>query len=104
MKLSRAVLLAGAIVAFPVLAQQGTATTTTTGNTGVVVGVPPSVIWGDHNAAPREQQVNCMSCCIFDNRQYTEGAVVKTEGILLQCVRDRQTLGTNTLIWQVLKQ
>lgn len=103
MKSSRVMLFVGALVSLPVWAQSTMATTR--GNTDIVVGVPPSVIWGDNGgSARREQQNNCLRCCVFENRNYTEGAVVRTEGVLLQCARDRQTLGTNNLIWQVLKQ
>ncbi|MFT8210093.1 MAG: DUF1496 domain-containing protein [Symbiopectobacterium sp.] len=103
MKSSLVMLFAGALVSLPVWAQF--TTTPSRGNTDIVVGVPPSVIWGDNNGSTRrEPQNNCMRCCVFENRNYTEGAVVRTEGVLLQCARDRQTLGTNNLIWQVLKQ
>jgi hypothetical protein len=51
----------------------------------------------------REQNNNCLRCCVYENRNYSEGAVVKVEGVILQCVRDKQTLGTNNLIWQLVK-
>lgn len=72
--------------------------------TGADIVVPvPAEVWGSGTTV-REQNSNCMRCCIYDNRNYSEGAVVKSEGVLLQCVRDKQTLGTNNLIWQIVKQ
>lgn len=70
------------------------------GHNDVVVDMPPEV-WtqGQSNNQPP-----CNSCCIFENRQYTEGAVVKSEGVLLQCARDEQSLGTNNRIWKIVKQ
>ncbi|NLS43405.1 DUF1496 domain-containing protein [BEV proteobacterium] len=104
MKSSQVMLFVSALVSLPVWAQSTAVTMPSRGNTDIVVGVPPSVSWGDNNGSTRrESQNNCMRCCVFENRNYIEGAVVRTEGVLLQCVRDRQTLGTNNLIWQVLK-
>ncbi|MDF7658432.1 YnjH family protein [Erwiniaceae bacterium L1_54_6] len=70
-----------------------------TGNTDVVVDMPPEV-WtqGQNN-----QQSNCMQCCTYENRSYSEGAVVKAEGVLLQCSRDEKVMGTNPLIWKIIK-
>ena len=69
------------------------------GNTDVVVDMPPEV-WtqGQNN-----QQSNCLQCCTFENRSYSEGAVVKAEGVLLQCGRDEKVMGTNPLIWKIIK-
>ena len=69
------------------------------GNTDVVVDMPPEV-WtqGQNN-----QQSNCLQCCTFENRSYSEGAVVKAEGVLLQCGRDEKVMGTNPLIWKNIK-
>ena len=67
-------------------------------NTDVVVDLPPEV-W---TQGQRRQQ-ECARCCIFDNRNYSEGSVVKSEGVLLQCARDEQSLGTNNLIWKIVK-
>ncbi|AUH00823.1 DUF1496 domain-containing protein [Pectobacteriaceae bacterium CE70] len=72
-------------------------------NTDIVVPVPPQVVWGNGNSTSREVPTNCMSCCIYQNKSYSEGAVLKAEGVLLQCVRDKQSLGTNNLIWQIVK-
>lgn len=67
-------------------------------NADVVVDMPPEV-WtqGQNNSQP------CNRCCIYENRNYTEGAVLKSEGVLLQCARDPQSLGTNNLIWRIVK-
>ncbi|UGA52991.1 MULTISPECIES: DUF1496 domain-containing protein [Dickeya] len=75
-------------------------------NTEVVVPVPPQVIWGNGNGGnvQREAQVNCMSCCIYQNRNYSEGSVVRAEGVLLQCQRDKGNLGTNNLVWRIIKE
>ena len=69
------------------------------GNTDVVVDMPREV-WtqGQNN-----QQSNCLQCCIYENRSYSEGAVVKAEGVLLQCGRDEKVMGTNPLIWKIIK-
>ncbi|MCZ4058311.1 DUF1496 domain-containing protein [Pantoea sp. LMR881] len=64
----------------------------------VVVDMPPEV-W----AQGQNRQPDCIRCCIFNNRNYSEGAVVKSEGVLLQCARDEQSLGTNNLIWKIVK-
>ncbi|MXP48789.1 DUF1496 domain-containing protein [Pantoea sp. Eser] len=49
------------------------------------------------------RQPDCLRCCIFDYRNYSEGSVVKSEGVLLQCARDEHLLGTNNLIWKIVK-
>ncbi|MBN3206833.1 DUF1496 domain-containing protein [Pectobacterium brasiliense] len=71
------------------------------GGTDIVVPVPPEV-WGAGTTV-REQNNTCQQCCVYENRYYSEGAVVNIEGVVLQCVRDKQTLGTNNLIWQLVK-
>ncbi|RPE03157.1 DUF1496 domain-containing protein [Candidatus Pantoea deserta] len=68
------------------------------GNADVVVDMPPEVWTQGQNRAP-----DCQQCCIFDNRVYSEGAVVKSEGVLLQCARDEKVLGTNPLIWKIVQ-
>lgn len=70
----------------------------TGGNADVVVDMPPEAWTQGQNSAP-----NCQQCCIFDNRIYSEGAVVKSEGVLLQCARDEKVLGTQPLIWKIVK-
>ncbi len=37
--------------------------------------------------------------CWYNNRQYSEGAVLKSGGSRLRCGRDRRVLGTSPLIW-----
>ncbi|WP_312045402.1 YnjH family protein [Erwinia sp.] len=67
-------------------------------NADVMVDMPPEV-WtqGQNNQPP------CLRCCTYQNRSYTEGSVVKMEGVLLQCSRDEKSYGTNNLIWQTVK-
>jgi hypothetical protein len=69
------------------------------GNTDVVVDMPPEVWTQGRN----NNQSSCQNCCIYENQSYTEGAVLKSEGVLLQCARDPQSLGTNNLIWRIVK-
>ncbi|EHD21591.1 MULTISPECIES: DUF1496 domain-containing protein [Brenneria] len=88
--------MTAAVLALPSVAQANR------GGTEVVVPVPAEA-WGA-GAAARERNNHCMRCCVYENRNYTEGAVLKVDGVILQCVRDKQTLGTNNLIWQPLKQ
>ncbi|WP_082212581.1 DUF1496 domain-containing protein [Erwinia sp. 9145] len=67
-------------------------------NADVVVDMPPEA-WtqGQSNQPP------CLRCCTYENRSYTEGSVVKMEGVLLQCSRDERSIGTNNLTWQTVK-
>ncbi|MGK6325638.1 MULTISPECIES: YnjH family protein [Erwinia] len=67
-------------------------------NADVMVDMPPEA-WtqGQNNQPP------CLRCCTYQNRSYTEGSVVKMEGVLLQCSRDEKSYGTNNLIWQTIK-
>ncbi|MDU4093697.1 MAG: DUF1496 domain-containing protein [Pantoea sp.] len=69
-------------------------------NSDVVVDMPPEVWTQGQN---RSQNPSCLRCCVYENRSYTEGAVVKAEGVLLQCVRDEKSLGTKNLIWRIVK-
>ncbi|WP_318371486.1 YnjH family protein [Enterobacter sp.] len=65
---------------------------------GVDVNVPPEVFSsGGQRAQP------CNQCCVYQDENYSEGAVVKAEGILLQCQRDERTLSTNPLVWRRVK-
>lgn len=68
-------------------------------NADAVVDLPPEV-WtqGQNNNQPP-----CQRCCTHENRSYTEGSVVKMEGVLLQCARDERSWGTNNLTWQRVK-
>lgn len=59
------------------------------------VAVPPEVFSsGGHRPAP------CNQCCIYQDQNYSEGAVVNADGIVLQCQRDEKTLSTNPLVWR----
>ena len=50
-----------------------------------------------------EHQALCTQCCVYQDKNYSEGAVIKAEGILLQCQRDDKTLSTNPLVWRRVK-
>lgn len=67
-------------------------------STGVDVNIPPEVF---SSGGQRPQP--CNQCCIYQDQNYSEGAVVKAEGILLQCQRDERTLSTNPLVWRRVK-
>lgn len=69
-------------------------------HTDVRVDMPPEVWTQGRN----NHQPDCLRCCLFGNQQYSEGAVVKSEGVLLQCMRDGKSVGTNTLIWKIVRQ
>lgn len=60
------------------------------------VNVPPEVF----KTQGQQQPAPCNQCCIYQNQSYTEGSVVKMEGVLLQCQRDEHVLGTNPLMWR----
>lgn len=59
------------------------------------VNVPSEVFTTRGDSTPP-----CSQCCIYENKNYSEGAVVKAEGVLLQCQRDEKTLSTNPLVWR----
>jgi len=66
---------------------------------GVEVNVPPEVFSsGGQRAQP------CSQCCIYQDQNYSEGAVVKADGVLLQCQRDEKTISTNPLVWRRVRQ
>lgn len=67
-------------------------------NTDVVVDLPPEAWTQGQN-----RQTPCQTCCTYQNRSYTEGSVVKMEGVLLQCSRDEKSWGTNNLIWKTVR-
>jgi len=61
----------------------------------VEVNVPPEVFsTGGQRSQP------CNQCCIYQDQNYSEGAVVKADGVLLQCQRDEKTISTNPLVWR----
>lgn len=65
---------------------------------GVEVNVPPEVFSsGGQPAQP------CAQCCVYQDQNYSEGAVIKAEGVVLQCQRDEKTLSTNPLVWRRVK-
>ncbi|MCS3429526.1 YnjH family protein [Klebsiella sp. BIGb0407] len=92
MPLKNLLLAAAILLGLPLLA---------TANNGADVGiiVPPEVFTQQGAGQPTP----CLQCCIYGNKSYTEGAIIKTEGILLQCSRENQVLSTNPLIWQRVK-
>jgi hypothetical protein len=74
------------------------------GDVDVVVPVSPE-IWGTAKSAAAQPAVQpCSRCCIYQNQNYSEGAVLKVEGETLQCVRDHNVIGTNPLVWVRLKK
>ncbi|MEO3988948.1 DUF1496 domain-containing protein [Pseudocitrobacter cyperus] len=64
----------------------------------VEVNVPPEVF-----STQGQQTQRCTQCCVYQNENYSEGAVINTDGGLLQCLRDEKTIGTNPLIWRRVK-
>ncbi|MBM6605499.1 YnjH family protein [Enterobacteriaceae bacterium RIT814] len=63
------------------------------------VNVPPEVFSsGGQRAQP------CNMCCIYQDQNYSEGAVVRADGVLLQCQRDERTISTNPLVWRRMKE
>ncbi|ANI29148.1 hypothetical protein PL78_04745 [Yersinia entomophaga] len=69
-------------------------------NVDVVVPLPPDM-W--NNAGTRgTNNNNCPRCCVYQNQNYSEGAVLRVEGEILQCVRDPNVTGTHPLIWKRL--
>jgi len=65
----------------------------------VEVNVPPEVF---SSSGQRAQP--CNQCCIYQDQNYSEGAVVKADGVLLQCQRDERTISTNPLVWRRVKE
>lgn len=69
----------------------------------IVVPLPPQV-WENSANANQNSAPTCHNCCIYNNKSYTEGAVVTADSIVLQCVRDPQVVGTNELKWERMKK
>jgi len=90
MSLTKQLLATVVLLSLPLLASANNAT-----DLGIVI--PPEVF---NQRGVIQQPEPCLQCCIYDNKNYTEGAIIKTEGILLQCSRDNRVIGTNPLIWQ----
>ena len=82
---------AAAMVSFAALANQHY-------RPDVEVNVPPEVF---SSSGQRAQP--CNQCCVYQDQNYSEGAAIKAEGVLLQCQRDEKTLSTNPLVWRRVK-
>ncbi|KYQ96180.1 hypothetical protein AWY96_22825 [Serratia plymuthica] len=81
-----------------------TAAAANRGDVDVVLPVAPE-IWGTaKDAAGQPAAQPCSRCCIYQDQHYSEGAVLKVEGEVLQCTRDPNVVGTNPLIWIRLKK
>ena len=65
----------------------------------VQVNVPPE----GFTSGDQQSSQPCNQCCVYQNQNYTEGAVIKAEGVLLQCQRDERTVSTNPLVWRRVK-
>ncbi|NIH15604.1 DUF1496 domain-containing protein [Serratia symbiotica] len=46
----------------------------------------------------------CNRCCIYQEQNYSEVAVLKIDGEMLQCARDHNVVSTHPLIWVHLKR
>ncbi len=64
----------------------------------VDVNVPAEVFSSGGQRAQR-----CDQCCVYQDQNYSEGAVIKAEGVMLQCQRDDKTLNTHPLVWRRVK-
>jgi hypothetical protein len=65
---------------------------------GVQVVLPPQAFTQTHRQEP------CRQCCVYNDKTYSEGAVITVKSIVLQCVRDKGVLSTSPqLSWQQLK-
>ncbi|CAM3625423.1 YnjH family protein [Salmonella enterica] len=61
----------------------------------IQVNVPPEVF-----STRGQSSQPCIQCCVYLDQNYSEGAVIKVEGVLLQCQRDEKTISTNPLVWR----
>jgi hypothetical protein len=91
-------LLAGSVLLFCTTAMANR------GDVDVVVPVSPEIWGAAKTAAAQPTAQPCSRCCIYQDQNYSEGAVLKVEGEALQCVRDPNVVGTNPLIWVRLKK
>ncbi|EHJ0297012.1 YnjH family protein [Salmonella enterica subsp. diarizonae serovar 60:k:z] len=64
----------------------------------IQVNVPPEV-FSTHGQSSQP----CIQCCVYLDQNYSEGAVIKVEGVVLQCQRDEKTISTNPLVWRRVK-
>ncbi|WP_342320960.1 YnjH family protein [Kosakonia sp. BYX6] len=88
------------IAAAFLLAMSGNALAERYPSPNVEVNVPPEVF---SSGGQTQTTQPCMQCCVYNNQNYSEGAVIKTEGVLLQCQRDERTISTNPLVWRRVK-
>lgn len=65
----------------------------------VDVSVPPEVF-----SSGGQRAQSCNQCCIYQDQNYSEGAVVKADGVMLQCQRDPQAISTNPLVWRRVRE
>ncbi|EMD4808754.1 YnjH family protein [Salmonella enterica] len=64
----------------------------------IQVSVPPEVF-----STRGQSSQPCIQCCVYQDQNYSEGAVIKVEGVVLQCQRDEKTISTNPLVWRRVK-
>ncbi|EIL8173869.1 YnjH family protein [Salmonella enterica] len=64
----------------------------------IQVNVPPEVF-----STRGQPSQPCIQCCVYQDQNYSEGAVIKVEGVVLQCQRDEKTISTNPLVWRRVK-
>ncbi len=62
----------------------------------IVVDMQPELV-------KKEFRQSCSRCCFFEDRTYSEGSVIKSENVLLECVTDTKSIGTDNLVWQRIK-
>ncbi|WPM85854.1 DUF1496 domain-containing protein [Apirhabdus apintestini] len=63
------------------------------------VDVPPEAF-----APSQRHATSCLRCCVYQDRYYSEGAVIKMEGVLLQCRKDDRVVGNKPPVWQLLTE
>ena len=66
----------------------------------VEVNVPPEVFSNNMNNQPVQP---CSQCCTYQDQNYSEGSIIKVEGVLLQCLRNEKVISTNPLVWKRIK-
>ncbi len=64
----------------------------------IQVNVPPEVF-----STRGQSSQPCIQCCVYQDQNYSEGAVIKVEGVLLQCKKKKKTISTNPLVWRRVK-
>ena len=63
-----------------------------------------ALVWCTPEEAFSYPLAPCNQCCIYQDQNYSEGAVVKADGVLLQCQRDERAISTNPLVWRRVKE